>query len=65
MLLKKTKIYNYRQLQEVELDLQKSLTVLVGPNNSGKTTLFVALKDLLKKTWKTVKSTWQTSEDNI
>ena len=49
MLLKKTKIYNYRQLQDVELDLQKSLTVLVGPNNSGKTTLFVAVKDLLKK----------------
>ena len=49
MLLKKVKIYNYRQLQKVELDLQNSLTVLAGPNNSGKTTLFVAVKDLLKK----------------
>lgn len=36
MILKKVKIYNYRQLQKVELDLQNSLTVLAGPNNSGK-----------------------------
>lgn len=28
MILKKVKIYNYRQLQKVELDLQNSLTVL-------------------------------------
>lgn len=35
MILKKVKIYNYRQLQKVELDLQNSLTVLAGPNNSG------------------------------
>lgn len=31
MILKKVKIYNYRQLQKVELDLQNSLTVLAGP----------------------------------
>ena len=35
MILKKVKIYNYRQLQVVEFDLQNSLTVLAGPNNSG------------------------------
>lgn len=46
MLLKKVKIYNYRQLQEVELDLQNSLTVLAGPNNSGKTTLISILKGI-------------------
>ena len=43
MILKKVKIYNYRQLQKVELDLQNSLTVLAGPNNSGKTTLISSL----------------------
>ena len=46
MLLKKIKIYNYRQLQKVELDLQNSLTVLAGPNNSGKTTLISVLKGM-------------------
>ena len=46
MLLKKVKIYNYRQLHAVELDLQNSLTVLAGPNNSGKTTLISVLKGM-------------------
>lgn len=46
MILKKVKIYNYRQLQEVELNLQNSLTVLAGPNNSGKTTLISVLKGM-------------------
>ena len=32
MILKKVKITNYRQLQNVELDMQDSLTVLAGPN---------------------------------
>lgn len=46
MLLKKVRIINYRQLQSVELDLQNSLTVLAGPNNSGKTTLISVLKGM-------------------
>lgn len=46
MILKKVKIINYRQLQNVELDLQNSLTVLAGPNNSGKTTLISVLKGM-------------------
>lgn len=45
MILKKIKIMNYRQLESVELDMQESLTVLVGPNNSGKTTLISVLKE--------------------
>lgn len=35
-----------RQLESVELDMQESLTVLVGPNNSGKTTLISVLKGM-------------------
>lgn len=46
MILKKVKITNYRQLQSVELDFQNSLTVLAGPNNSGKTTLISVLKGI-------------------
>ena len=46
MILKKIKIMNYRQLQSDELDMQDSLTVLAGPNNSGKTTLISVLKGM-------------------
>lgn len=44
MYLKKIEIYNYRQLQNVILDFQRNLTILAGPNNSGKTTLISVLK---------------------
>ena len=44
MYLKKIGIVNYRQLQNITLDFQKNLTVLAGPNNSGKTTLISVLK---------------------
>lgn len=46
MYLKKIEIINYRQLQNVVLDFQKNLTVLAGPNNSGKTTLISVLKGI-------------------
>ena len=46
MFLKKVKIKNYRQLKNIELDMQDSLTVLAGPNNSGKTTLISILKGM-------------------
>ena len=46
MFLKKVTIKNYRQLKNIELDLQNSLTVLAGPNNSGKTTLISVLKGI-------------------
>lgn len=39
MILKKVKIYNYRQLQKVELDLQNSLTVLLLKNISENVTI--------------------------
>ena len=48
MFLKKVKIKNYRQLKNnVELDMQDSLTVLAGPNNSGKTEISVVFPLLL------------------
>lgn len=47
MFLKKIEIRNYRRLQKVELDMQDSLTVLAGPNNSGKTSLISVLKGML------------------
>ena len=44
MLLRKIEISNYRQLSHIVLDFQSDLTVLAGPNNSGKTTLISVLK---------------------
>ena len=39
MFLKRIEVSNYRQLSHIELNFQNGLTVLAGPNNSGKTTL--------------------------
>lgn len=68
MILKKVKIYNYRQLQKVELDLQNSLTVLAGPNNSGKTTLISVLKGMFRDKKnvfdKTKRSEWKSIRKN-
>lgn len=44
MYLKRIEINQYRQLQNISLDFQRNLTVLAGPNNSGKTTLISVLK---------------------
>lgn len=46
MFLKRIGISNYRQLSHVELDFQRDLTVLAGPNNSGKTTLVSILRGI-------------------
>lgn len=46
MFLKRIEISNYRQLSHVVLDFQHDLTVLAGPNNSGKTTLISVLKGI-------------------
>ena len=46
MLLRKIEISNYRQLSHIVLDFESDLTVLAGPNNSGKTTLISVLKGI-------------------
>jgi len=40
-------IKNFRRLQSVRIDLDSDTTVLVGPNNSGKTSAMLALRYLL------------------
>jgi len=44
MYIKKIIINNFRQLRDVELEFDKSTTVLAGPNNSGKTSIILLLK---------------------
>lgn len=46
MIIRKVEIKNFRQLQTIELEFQNHLTVLAGPNNSGKTTLSMLFKNL-------------------
>lgn len=47
MYIKKIGIQNFRQLKDVELELQKNTTILAGPNNSGKTSFILLLKRML------------------
>lgn len=41
-------VENFRQLDNVTLSFEKNMTVLAGPNNSGKTTLINLLKKIIK-----------------
>jgi len=47
MKLSKVQVKNYRQLNKVELFFQEDITVLAGPNNSGKTTFISLIKGIL------------------
>ena len=49
MYIKKIIVHNFKQLKNVELDLQRNTTLLAGPNNSGKTSLILLLKRMLDK----------------
>lgn len=44
MQLKKLKIKNYKRLLDVDLSLEKDVTLIAGPNNSGKTSIVEIIK---------------------
>lgn len=44
MYLKTVKIQNFRQFEDFHVDLNKGLNLLIGENNSGKTTLIDAIR---------------------
>ena len=46
MQLKKLNIKNYKRLLDVELSLEDDITLIAGPNNSGKTSIIEVLKFL-------------------
>ena len=50
MKLKHFSIKNFRRLEDVQIDLDDSETVFVGPNNSGKTSATVIFRYFLKGT---------------
>lgn len=49
MHIETVEIQNFRKLASVRLDLTKQTTLLVGANNSGKTSAMIALRSFLKQ----------------
>lgn len=49
MHIKAVEIRNYRKLSSVRLDMADQTTLLVGANNSGKTSALIALRSFLKQ----------------
>lgn len=49
MILKSLKIKNFRKLKSCTLELHEKQTILVGANNSGKTSAITAIKKFLKE----------------
>lgn len=49
MHIEAVEIRNFRKLASVRLDLSKDTTLLVGANNSGKTSALIALRSFLKE----------------
>lgn len=47
MFIKKIKVQNFRQLKDIEIELQENTSILAGPNNSGKTSVILLLKRIL------------------
>lgn len=53
MKIKTIKVSGYRQLQDITIDLEDSITIVGGPNNSGKTSLVELFKWVFGKGTKT------------
>lgn len=47
MILEKVEIVNYRMLKDFELDLKTDLSLIVGKNNCGKTSLLTVMDKFL------------------
>lgn len=47
MILKSISIRNYRMLHDVKVNLEEDLTLVVGKNNSGKTSFFEVIKTMV------------------
>ena len=57
MILKKVRVENFRLLKDFELDLKDELSLIVGKNNCGKTSIFIILEKMLnssKVTWEDI-----------
>lgn len=46
MKIKKAVVKNFRMLKDLEVDFQKGLSLIVGKNNSGKTSFLIILEKI-------------------
>ncbi|AKG04100.1 hypothetical protein AAV35_004405 [Salimicrobium jeotgali] len=70
MILEKIKIENFRMLKDFELDFKEDLSLIVGKNNSGKTSLLTIMDKFLNSKhfqfrWDDFHSDYQKSFYNI
>jgi putative ATP-dependent endonuclease of OLD family len=63
--LSRVAVRNFRNLREVEVNLQKGLNVLVGRNNVGKTNLFLAIRHALGPGSSPADPLWPLSRDDL
>ena len=47
MYLSKLKIKNFRAIEDLEIEFKEGVTILVGENNAGKTTIIDALRAIM------------------
>lgn len=47
MYIKKIKVHNFRLLKDFSIDLEKELSLIIGKNNTGKTSLLQLLDKML------------------
>lgn len=47
MIIEKVQIQNFRLLKDFELDLKEGLSLVVGKNNCGKTSILTVMEKLL------------------
>ncbi len=53
MKIKKIKVNNFRLLENFEVDLEEQLSLVIGKNNTGKTSLLAVLNKFLNEGGKT------------
>jgi len=65
-MIKTIKITNFRSLKDIEINIEEDLTVLVGENDSGKTSIIDSLKIIFEnKEPESDDFYWGTDEINI
>ncbi|WP_283108765.1 ATP-dependent nuclease [Thomasclavelia spiroformis] len=62
MILKKMEVKNFRLLKDFELEFKDELSLVIGKNNSGKTSALIILDKMLNSTkimWEDINLEWQ------
>ncbi|MBS7821115.1 AAA family ATPase [Wohlfahrtiimonas chitiniclastica] len=49
MYIRKIEIENFRQLKDISIDIEEQLSLIIGKNNCGKTSILTAIDKLLNE----------------